>query len=142
VELAARLREHFRLPGLNESTASFFRDKLAMRVQARACGIRIPDFVPLFNHDQVRHFLATVPPPWLMKPRYGGVTISLARQEWPDTSGFTDAEIVYRLKQKHHVGLVVRSPSAERVEAMLTEYGERIARDFHAALPPASKATA
>jgi biotin carboxylase len=310
VELAAGLREHFRLPGLNESTARFFRDKLAMRVQARACGIRIPDFVPLFNHDRVRDFLATVPAPWLMKPRseassvgiqklqhadevwkrleqlgdeqsfhllermlagelyhvdslvadgrvvfaevgkyhrpllevyqgggiyatrtvrrdlpevaelrqinervltgfglghgaahteflhdpdgqfyfietsarvgganiaemvegatglnlweewarievgegqyalppprseYGGVTISLARQEWPDTSGFTDAEIVYRLKQKHHVGLVVRSPSAERVEALLADYVQRIARDFHASLPPASKATA
>src|SRR5439155_21502680 len=32
-------------------------------------GIRIPDFVAVVNHDQVRHFLATVPPPWLLKPR-------------------------------------------------------------------------
>jgi hypothetical protein len=82
---------------------------------------------------------SALPPP---RAEYGGVTISLARQEWPDTSGFTDAEIVYRLKQKHHVGMVVRSPSPERVEALLAEYVRRIARDFHTTLPPASKPTA
>jgi hypothetical protein len=35
VEMAAHLREHMRLPGLGDSQASFFRDKLAMRTQAQ-----------------------------------------------------------------------------------------------------------
>lgn len=310
VELGAHLREHFRLPGLGESTIRFFRDKLAMRCRARELGVRIPDFTPIFHHDRVRQFLTDVPAPWLMKPRseassigikkmqspedvwrrieqlgdeqsfhllermlpgelyhvdslvadgevvfaevnkyhrpllevyqgggiyatrtvprelpeveelrkinkrllagfglthgashteflrnrddgqfyfietsarvgganiaemvegatgvnlweewakvevlesyrlpplraeYGGVTISLARQERPDTSGFTDPEIIYRLDQKHHIGLVVRSPSSDRVEELLTAYMDRIARDFHASAPPAEKATA
>ncbi len=310
VELAAHLREHFRLTGMGETTMRHFRDKLAMRVKAQENGIRVPAFVPLFNHDQVRRFLGTVPAPWLLKPRmeassigiqkcrhadevwkrveelgddqsfhlveqfvpgamyhvdalvsegqmvfaevnqyhkpllevwqgggmfasrtvprhlpevsllrrltdkvltsfrmlrgcshtewiraeadgefyfvetsarvggatitdlieaatglnlweewakieidagtpyepvppraeYGGVTVSLARQEHPDTSGFTDPEIFFRLDQKHHIGLVVRSPSPERVEQLLNDYMERIARDYHAVLPPATKA--
>ncbi len=69
VEVAAHLREHFRLPGLGESTARLFRDKLAMRTQARDLGLRIPAFSPLTNHDALRDFLLRVAGPWLVKPR-------------------------------------------------------------------------
>ena len=69
VEIAASLREHLRVPGMGDTTARYFRDKLAMRVKAQENGVRVPVFVPVFNHDQVRHFLATVPAPWLLKPR-------------------------------------------------------------------------
>ena len=34
VETAALLREHLRIPGMGETTARYFRDKLAMRVKA------------------------------------------------------------------------------------------------------------
>jgi hypothetical protein len=73
---------------------------------------------------------------------YGGVVISLARQERPDTSGFTDPEVIYRLDKKHHVGFVVRAETPERVEELLTGYRERIARDYHASLPPSERPTA
>ncbi len=314
VELAAFLREHFRIQGMGESTMRYFRDKLGMRTRACEAGIAIPEFVAVTNHDQVREYLARVPPPWLVKPRleassigiqkctnadevwrrieelgddqsfyliekmipgnlelfhvdslvserhvvfaevgkyrrplldiyhgggifatqtfsrhrpetetlrklnekvleafgmvrgcshtefirgqpngefyfietsarvgganisemveaatglnlweewarieiesgtiyrpqplrqeYGGVTISLARQEKPDTSGFNDPEVFFRLDHKNHIGLVVRSPSAERVDQLLDDYMERICRDFQAVLPPATKATA
>ena len=312
VELAAHLREHFRLPGMGETTMRHFRDKLGMRVKAEENGVRVPRYVPVFHHEDVRRFLAEVPPPWLLKPRmeassigiqkhqhaddvwrrihelnddqsfylieefipgdmyhvdalvsegqtvfaevskyhkpllevwqggglfasrtvprhlpevaelreltgkvlssfrmlrgcshtewiradadgefyfvetsarvgganitdmveaatginlweewakieieagtpyvptppraeYGGVTVSLARQEKPDTSGFSDPEVFFRLDQKNHIGLVVRSPSPERVEQLLTDYMARIARDYHAVLPPATKAWA
>ncbi|RMG91246.1 MAG: ATPase, partial [Chloroflexi bacterium] len=69
VETAAFLREHFRLPGLGESVTRFFRDKLAMRMQARAVGIAVPRFTAVFNYDRLRAFMAEVPPPWLLKPR-------------------------------------------------------------------------
>ncbi|MFM8273212.1 MAG: acetyl-CoA carboxylase biotin carboxylase subunit family protein, partial [Gemmata sp.] len=71
VEVGANLREHFRMTdtGHGESQARFFRDKLAMRTKAREVGVRIPDFCPIFNHDEVRAFLARVPGPWLIKPR-------------------------------------------------------------------------
>src|SRR5438105_968410 len=38
VEVAATLREHMRCPGMGDTTARYFRDKLAMRVQARDKG--------------------------------------------------------------------------------------------------------
>lgn len=66
---------------------------------------------------------------------YAGIIVSLARQEWPDDRSFDAPEIGWRLKKKHHIGFVVRSPDPARVRALQTEYGERIARDFSAAVP-------
>ena len=312
VEVAAALREHFRMPGMNESTSRFFRDKLAMRVKARELDLHVPRFTSLFHHPDVTRFLAEVPAPWLIKPRseassvgikklwsaeeawatlhelgdrqsfhvleqmipgdlyhvdslmqdgqvvfaevgaygrpllevaheggvyvtrtlrrdskeastlleantavlqgfglhrgashtefiigredglpyfietsarvgganisemveaatgvnlwsewakleiegqgfackasrvreeFAGVIISLARDEAPDTRSFQEPEIVDRLKKKHHIGFVVRSPKPERVEELLKTYLERISREFHAALPAPPKST-
>ena len=58
VETVADLREHFRMPGMGGSTARYFRDKLAMRVQARDEGIPVPDFVHVLNHDDVRAYMS------------------------------------------------------------------------------------
>ncbi|MEM6317227.1 MAG: ATPase [Bacteroidota bacterium] len=69
VEKVAHLREHFRVPGMGETTSRYFRDKLAMRIKAKEEGILVPDFTPLFNDDEVRHFTLTVPAPWVIKPR-------------------------------------------------------------------------
>src|SRR5205814_5629256 len=38
---------------------------------------------------------------------YGGVIITLARQEHPDISAYQDVEIVWRLNKPHHVGFVI-----------------------------------
>jgi biotin carboxylase len=70
-----------------------------------------------------------------------GLLISLARDEWPDTSSFDDPEVVWRLKKRHHVGLVVRSPSQKRVDELLERYLELLRRDHHAVAPPQEKAT-
>jgi hypothetical protein len=312
VELISSLREHFRLPGIGDSGARFFRDKLAMRTRARECGVTQPPFVPLFNHDAVREFMAEHPGPWLMKPRseasaigikkmhtpeqvwrrleelgdeqsfhllekmipgdlyhvdsivanhqvafafasqyarplldvyhgggvyatrtidqsspeaqalraanekvltgfgldfcashtefmrshadgkcyfietscrvggantaemveaafgvnlwsewakveldrdkvyqvpplknrFGGTVVSLTRHEWPDYGPFNDPEIVYRLKKKSHIGLVVCADAPQRVESLLRDYQQRIAQDYLAVLPAADKATA
>jgi biotin carboxylase len=74
----------------------------------------------------------------LPKPRkdYGGIVLSLARQEEPDTSGYTDEEIVYRVKKSYHVGLVVRSPKLERVEELTNGYARRFGEEFTAVVPP------
>ena len=73
-----------------------------------------------------------------LKPRkeHAGIILSLARQEYPDTSAYDDEEIVYRAKKKHHVGLIVRSPKHERVTELLDNYGRRFEHDFIAVLPP------
>ncbi len=73
-----------------------------------------------------------------LKPRkeHAGIILSLARQEFPDTSPYDDPEIVYRVKKKHHAGLIVRSKSHERVTELLIDYGRRFETDFIAVLPP------
>jgi biotin carboxylase len=312
VETAALLREHLRIPGMGETTARYFRDKLAMRVKARNQGILVPEFVHTVNDDQVRRFLETVPGPWMLKPRSnaaaigitrleradevwaaldalgdrrsfyllerfvagdvfhvdslvwerdvvfhaahqygkppfavahhggifttrtvaratsawkplmainrevlttlglvrgvahtefirsaedgrwyfletsarvggayivdvveaatginlwrewarleiagedgaydppsprdrsGGIVLSLARQETPDLSGYTDPEIEVRIRKPHHAGLIVASPDAERVGQLLAAYTQRFYADFHASAPPPERPT-
>ena len=62
--------------------------------------------------------------------------VSLARQEWPDTSAYNDPEIVWRLQKKHHVGMIVASPMVEQVADLVRGYLTRIAVDFTASAPP------
>jgi biotin carboxylase len=307
---AAALREHFRLPGLGETHGRYFRDKLAMRTQARQLGLPVPEFTGIFNYDRLRDFMARTPLPWLLKPRgeagamgikkvhsdeevwrwldqlgdeqsfflleqfvpgqvyhvdsivsegevvlaiphqytqpplnvahdggvfvtrtmlrdsadaqaiielnqrilsgfgmergvthtefiraedgrfyfletaarvgganieelveaaagvnlwgewaklelahalgqpytpptdkghYAGVLICLARQEWPDLSGYQEPEIYFRLCQQYHAGLVVTAPEQARVESLIHEYARRFAQDFLAVAPPLDK---
>jgi biotin carboxylase len=314
---AAMIREHLRIPGMGTTTARLFRDKLAMRVKANDAGVRVPDFVHVLNEDELRGYMAAVPPPWVLKPRldvsaigirkihepdlvwqaiqaldarpavnerssyyllerfvpgavyhvdslvqdgevvfagvnrywrppmevahhggvfvtatlqrgsdderallamntallkgmkfvrgathaefikseadgqfyflevaarvggayiaetleaatginiwrewanielardvvpyrlppsaadYAGVALALARDEWPDTSEFTDSEIVLRVRKRHHIGMIVKSPSLARVEALLGDYVARIADRYLAVLPPLERA--
>ncbi|HEX8422740.1 MAG TPA: ATP-grasp domain-containing protein, partial [Pyrinomonadaceae bacterium] len=74
------------------------------------------------------------------REEYGGIVLSLARQEWPDTSDYTDAEIVYRVRKPYHVGLVVRSPEHARVLGLLEDYACRFADEFIAVAPPLERA--
>jgi ATP-grasp domain len=314
VVTAALAREHLRLHGMDSSRARLFRDKLAMRVRASESGLRVPDFAPLFNHQEVGEYMERVAPPWVVKPRsdvsssgirkcesagevwraieqldareplqdrssyyllekfvpgevfhvdsvveggevifqgasrygrppmnvaheggvftthtleydsaehaeltrlnaellralgmelgaahaefirgaedgelyflevaarvggayiaetleaasgrnlwrewarvelarargerigridarreYGGIALSLARHEHPNTSAYDDAEIVFRVDKAYHAGLVVRSPDLSRVRVLLDSYAERFAHDFSAYVPP------
>ena len=314
VVTTALAREHLRLSGFDSSRARLFRDKLAMRGRAGDAGLRVPDFVPLFNYQEVGEYMERVPPPWVVKPRsdvsssgirrleeaeqvwraiealdarealqdkssyyllekfvpgevfhvdsvveggevifsgasrygrppldvaqgggvftthtldydshehreltrlnaellralglnrgaahaefirgaadgefyflevaarvggayiaetleaatghnlwrewarvevahargglvgkleprreFGGIALSLARQERPDTSAYDDPEIVFRVDRPHHVGLVVRSHDLARVRELLDDYSGRFARDFSATVPP------
>jgi hypothetical protein len=310
---AGLIREHLCIDGMTSAQARVFRDKLLMRVRARAAGIQVPDFVHVLNYDELRDYMARTPAPWVLKPRsdvsaigikkledseqvwraidaldarenlrerspyylleryvagdvfhvdslvqngkvifagasaygrppmdvthqggvfisrtvrrasederkllklnrkliaalglmhgaahaefiksaedgqfyfleiaarvggayiaesleaasginiwsewarieverdsrtyklpperkeYGGIVLSLARQEYPDTSAYTDEEIVYRVKKRYHVGLVVRSAKLERADELLNEYARRFSKEFTAVVPP------
>jgi biotin carboxylase len=81
VELGAMLREHLRVPGMGRTTASRFRDKLAMRMQARTLGIPVPEFSPVFNDEEVADWVARVPPPWVLKPRSSAAALGIKKVE-------------------------------------------------------------
>jgi len=79
VETAAMLREHFRMPGMGDSTARNFRDKLAMRTTARNAGLPVPDFTGLFHDDAVARFCERVPAPWMHKPRSEASAVGITK---------------------------------------------------------------
>ena len=311
VEMGAMLREYLFVPGMGETTARAFRDKLAMRRRARSAGIPCPEFVHVLNHQAIHEWTQRIAPPWVMKPRAqaaaigirklhsadqlwqtiealgdmsaeyvleqfipgdvfhvdavafakevrfaiasryktppmavaheggifatrtlsaddplsdellamnarvlqsfnlvrgashtefiratsgewyfletsarvggayivdvieaatgvnlwrewarveiagedgtyepppvrrqsGGIVLSLARQQVPDMSGYTDPEIALRVKKSHHAGLIVTSPDGDRIEHLLDDYTRRFYADFHASAPPPERAT-
>jgi biotin carboxylase len=76
------------------------------------------------------------PSPW---KDYAGLLVSLARQEWPDTSWFPEPELVWRMHKRHHVGLIVKSPDYARVGELLDLYTQRVESDYHASAPAREK---
>ncbi|MFZ4543040.1 MAG: ATP-grasp domain-containing protein [Saprospiraceae bacterium] len=311
VEKGALLRETFRIPGMGQTTGRFFRDKLAMRIQAADAGINVPSFSALFNDEEINAYIAKTSAPWLVKPRgeasatgiqkahsaeqlwqiinslgekrhqylveqfrpgdvyhvdslsfdrevvfvrvsrylstpmdvahgggifrsvvvkfgskddkalqkmnqevmdafgmnysashtefiksredgkyyfletasrvgganlaemveissginlwaewakleaavvkgeqykvpeprmdYAGIIVSLSRHQWPDSSGFTDKEICWRMKKEYHIGMIVKAQKEEKVIELLEGYAETIKSDFHASLPISNK---
>ena len=73
------------------------------------------------------------------RKEYAGVILSLARQEHPDTSAYTDSEIVYRVTKFHHAGFVLKSLTHERIQQLLDTYTRRFAEDFLATQPVPDK---
>jgi biotin carboxylase len=73
---------------------------------------------------------------------YAGVIVSLARQELPETSAYTDPEIVYRISKYHHAGFVLQSPRVERIQELLDAYAMRFRVDFMATQPVPDRPTA
>lgn len=73
-------------------------------------------------------------PPKIRKD-YAGIALCLAKDETPDTSHYTDEEIVYRVSKPNHVGLIFYSKKKERLTELLQTYSERIVNDFLAVAP-------
>jgi len=104
VETAALLREHLRIPGMGETTARYFRDKLAMRVKARNADILVPDFVHALNDSRIAQFAEQVPGPWVLKPRSSAAAIGIrkiehADQLWPAIEALGDQRSFFVLER-------------------------------------------
>ncbi len=65
-----------------------------------------------------------------IRKEFAGVILSLANTDEPDTSSYNEQEIVYRVKKKKHVGLIIHHKKHERVQELLDVYAERITVDF------------
>lgn len=64
-----------------------------------------------------------------------GICLALANTHEPDTSHYTDSEIVYRVKKPKHVGLIFRSSDRKRIDELIATYTDRITEDFLAVEP-------
>jgi biotin carboxylase len=132
METAATLREHLRVPGMGLTTMRYFRDKLAMRMKALDGGVRVPDFVPVFNHGDIRYYLDHVPGPWVLKPRQEASAIGIkkiheAEELWPVLEQLGDKQSSFLLERfipgdVYHVDSVVSEN--EVVFANVSKYGK------------------
>src|SRR5580692_5056863 len=132
METAATLREHLRIPGMGLTTMRYFRDKLAMRMRALDRHVRVPDFVPVVNHADVRYYLGHVPGPWVLKPRQeasaiGIKKINVADELWPLLDQLGDKQSAHLLEKfvpgdVYHVDSVVSEN--EVVFANVSKYGK------------------
>jgi len=107
-----------------------------LTVDASSRGPLIERFAPA---DRYAHWLLAIV--WVTLA-ITGLILSLARQEDPDTSTYSDPEIALRLKRRHHAGLVLRSSDPARIQALLENYSRRFAEEFLAIEPPGTKPAA
>jgi len=84
MEITAQLREHMRIPGMGVTAIAYYRDKLAMRMAARAAGFLVPDFTAVLNYDDLRSYMRRVPAPWLLKPRSEASALGIKKIGEPD----------------------------------------------------------
>jgi biotin carboxylase len=132
METAATLREHLRIPGMGLTTMRYFRDKLAMRMKALDRHIRVPDFVPVVNHEDIRYYLDHVPGPWVLKPRQEASAIGIKKinageELWPILEQLGDKQSTYLLEKfvpgdVYHVDSVVSEN--EIVFSNVSKYGK------------------
>jgi biotin carboxylase len=132
METAATLREHMRIPGMGLTTMRYFRDKLAMRMQALEHKIRVPDFIPVLNHDDIRYYMSQVPAPWVLKPRaeasaIGIKVIDSAEALWPVLESLGDQQSTFLLEKflpgdVYHLDSVVSE--REVVFSSVSRYGQ------------------
>ncbi len=132
METAATLREHLRLPGMGLTTMRYFRDKLAMRMRALDRHVRVPDFVPVVNHDDIRYYMEHVLGPWVLKPRQEASAIGIkkihaAEELWPILDQLGDKQSSFLLEkfvpgEVYHVDSVVSEN--EVVFANVSKYGK------------------
>jgi biotin carboxylase len=132
METAATLREHLRVPGMGLTTMRYFRDKLAMRMRALDRDLRVPDFVPIVNHEDIRYYMEHVPGPWVLKPRQEASAIGIkkihsAAELWPILEQLGDKQSSNLLEKflpgdVYHVDSVVSEN--EVLFANVSKYGK------------------
>ncbi len=131
VERAASLREHLRVPGMGDTTARYFRDKLAMRMRAKEMGIPVPEFVHVLNHNKINEFADKVPFPYMIKPRllagsYGLKKVNNKHEMWDRINYLGDEQSFFLMERFipgsiYHVDTIIYE--REIVFALASKYG-------------------
>lgn len=104
VEKATYLRENLRIDGMGQTTGRYFRDKLAMRMRAKSCGISNPNFCSMFNDPDINTFADTIAPPWVLKPRSeasaaGIIKVHTKEDLWIHINGMGNTRFKYLVEQ-------------------------------------------
>jgi biotin carboxylase len=104
IEKAAALREHLRVPGMGDTTARYFRDKLAMRIRAKEMGIPVPEFIHILNHDEINNFAERVSFPFMIKARmlagaHGLKKVHNKQEMWKKINQLGDEQSFYLMER-------------------------------------------
>ncbi len=131
IEVAADLREYLRIPGMGETTARYFRDKLAMRMKAEEEGIPVPPYARIFYYPDLEDFVAKTPPPWLLKARFSSTSYQILKLEseealWKKLSELGDYQNDYLVEQflqsdVYHVDSLIQDGKV--IFAVASQYG-------------------
>jgi biotin carboxylase len=94
--------------------------------------VRVPDFVPVVNHADIRYYLEHVPGPWVLKPRQEASAIGIKKihaqgELWPVLEELGDKQSSFLLEKflpgdVYHVDSVVSEN--EVVFANVSKYGK------------------
>ena len=131
VERAASLREHLRIGGMGDTTARYFRDKLAMRMRAQEMGITVPEFLHVLNHKKINEFADRVPFPYMIKPRllagsYGLKKVNNKTEMWDRINYLGDEQSFFLMERFipgsiYHVDTIISEK--EIVFGLASKYG-------------------
>ena len=131
VERAASVREHLRIGGMGDTTARYFRDKLAMRMRAQEMGIPVPEFLHVLNHQKINEFADTVPFPYMIKPRmlagsYGLKKVYNKQEMWDRINHLGDEQSFFLMERFvpgniYHVDAIISE--REVVFQLASKYG-------------------
>ena len=131
VERAASLREHLRIGGMGDTTARYFRDKLAMRMRAQEMGITVPEFLHVLNHKKINEFADRVSFPYMIKPRllagsYGLKKVNNKDEMWDRINHLADEQSFFLMERFipgniYHVDTIISEK--EVVFGLVSKYG-------------------
>lgn len=131
---ASVLREEFRSPGMGQTTARHFYDKLAMRMVAQDSGINIPGFTSLFNDTIISDFFKTHSGPYVIKPRMDAGAIGIRKiknateyWEWNETN---------QDKRHRYLVEVFKPGSVYHVDSLVQDYKQIFVRASRYLQPP------
>lgn len=122
-----------------------------LETSSRVGGAHIPDLVEASSGINLWREWAKIENAILNNQKYeiakptgfsAGLIIALANEKTPNHDKFQCEEVVKFLPLDHHVGIVYKSESAEKIVQRLDEAAETIIRDFLQIIPPKAKPSA
>ncbi|MDR2230672.1 MAG: ATP-grasp domain-containing protein [Flavobacteriaceae bacterium] len=121
-----------------------------LETSSRVGGAHIPDMVEASTNINLWREWAKIETDVLNKNKYdlsyernyfSGLIIALAKDKHPDITDFQREELVKSLNLEHHISLLYKSDSADKITEALDDAAEKIYAHHLSILPPQAKPT-
>ena len=71
-----------------------------------------------------------------VEKNFGGLLISLSKDEYPDLSFVTEPEFVKQIHKKYHVGMLFKSKKSQKIKDLLDKYATHVTENMLSVMPP------